>query len=71
MSGLSLIAWLLGGGGLELDKGGVEVRQGRQARDKGENNLERGRVKLTGTPMLGLPPVPSGDAAFVWYAVYS
>ena len=70
LAGPSLIAWLLGDG-LELDKGGVEVRQGRQARDKGENNLERGRVKLTGTPMLGLPPVPSGDAAFFWYAVYS
>ena len=70
VSGLSLIAWLLGGG-LELDKGSVEVRQGRHARDNGEKNLERGRVKLTGTPTLGLPPVPSGDAAFFWYAVYS
>ncbi len=40
------------------------MRQGRHARDKGEKNLERGRVKLTGTPTLGLPPVPSGDAAF-------
>ena len=70
VAGLSLIAWLLGGG-LELDKGGVEVRQGRHARDKGENNLERRRVKLTGTPTLGLPPVPSGDAALFWYNVYS
>jgi hypothetical protein len=57
------------GGGLELDPCGV--RQGRHARDKGEKNLERGRVKLTGSPTLGLPPVPSGDVAFFWYAVYS
>ena len=68
VSGLSLIAWLLGGG-LELGKG--KVRQGRHARDNGRKNLERGRVKLTGTPTLGLPPVPSGVAAFFWYAVYS
>ncbi len=33
--------------------------------------MERGRVKDTGTPMLGLPPVPSGDCAFFWYEVYS
>jgi hypothetical protein len=38
---------------------------------KGLKNLERGRVKVTGTPMLGLPPVPSGDCAFFWYEVYS
>ena len=68
VGGLSLIAWLLGGG-LELDICGV--RQGRHARGNGEKNLERGRVKLTGTPTLGLPPVPSGDVAFFWYAVYS
>ena len=68
VAGLSLIAWLLGGG-VKLGKGCV--RQGRHARDKGEKNLERGRVKLTGTPTLGLPPVPSGVAAFFWYAVYS
>ena len=68
VSGLSLIAWLLGGG-LKLGKGCV--RQGRHVRDNGEKNLERGRVKRTGTPTLGLPPVPSGDAAFFWYAVYS
>jgi hypothetical protein len=36
-----------------------------------EKTLERGRVKDTGTPMLGLPPVPSGDDAFFWYEVYS
>ena len=41
VAGLSLIAWMLGSG-LELDKGGVEVRHGRHARDKGEKNLERG-----------------------------
>jgi hypothetical protein len=32
---------------------------------------KRKRVNVTGTPMLGLPPVPSRDCAFVWYEVYS
>ena len=68
VSGLSLIAWLLGGG-LELGKD--KVRQGRHARGNGRKNLDRGREKLTGTPTLGLPPVTSGVAAFFWYAVYS
>ena len=38
-------------------------RHGIQTRCNGAKNLERGRVKCTGTPMLGLPPVPSGDVA--------
>jgi hypothetical protein len=37
---------------------------GIQTRCNGAKNLEWGRVKCTGTPMLGLPPVPSGDVAF-------
>ncbi len=39
-------------------------RHGIQTRCNGAKNLERGRMKCTGTPMLGLPPVPSGDVAF-------
>ncbi len=46
-------------------------RHGIHTRCNGTKNLDRGRVKCTGTPMLGLPPVPSGDDALFWYEVYS
>ncbi len=39
-------------------------RHGIHTRCNGAKHLDQGRVKCTGTPMLGLPPVPSGDVAF-------
>jgi hypothetical protein len=63
---------VIGGGGMrQLGESVENGRHGIQKRCNGAKNLERGQVKCTGTPMLGLPPVPSGDVAFFWYEVYS
>ena len=65
---LTLEAWLRGGEGRENMCKGVG-EQGRQA-VRGEKNL-RGREYATGTPILGLPPVPTSVRAFFISAVYS
>jgi hypothetical protein len=49
----------------------TERERDGQTQGNGAKKLEWERVKVTGTPMLGLPPVPSGDYALFWYEVYS
>ncbi len=63
---LTLEAWLRGGEGRENVCKGVGG-QGRHA-VRGEKNL-RGRENATGTPILGLPPVPTSVRAFFISAV--
>jgi hypothetical protein len=65
---LTLETWLRGGEGGENMYKGVGG-QGRHA-VRGEKKL-RGREYATGTPILGLPPVPTSVRAFFISAVYS
>jgi hypothetical protein len=64
---LTLETWLRGGGGRENVCKGVGG-QGRHA-VKGEKKL-RGRENPTGTPILGLPPVPTSVRALFISGVY-
>ena len=65
---LTLETWLRGGeGGENVCKG---VGGQRRHAVKGEKKL-RGREYSTGTPILGLPPVPTSVRAFFISTVYS